>query len=77
MIAVECTLRLPTPTSHFSLLTLPSHSPFPLSSLPQIKLLKEATPQRELLQRSTTHYTGKRMDERINTKVANVESILI
>ena len=42
-----------------------------------IKLLREATPKREPLQRSTTHYTGKRMDERINSRAANVESILI
>ncbi|KAJ5517016.1 hypothetical protein N7527_008576 [Penicillium freii] len=42
-----------------------------------IAKLKQATPVREPLQRSTTHYTGKRMDERIGSKAANVESILI
>ncbi|KAJ5847633.1 hypothetical protein N7455_011590 [Penicillium solitum] len=38
---------------------------------------KQATPVREPLQRSTTHYTGKRLDERIGRKAANFESILI
>lgn len=42
-----------------------------------IAKLKQATPVREPLQRSTTHYTGKRMDERIGSRAANVESILI
>ncbi|KAJ5202294.1 hypothetical protein N7449_004373 [Penicillium cf. viridicatum] len=42
-----------------------------------IALLKEATLVREPLQRSTTHYTGKRLDERIGSKAANVESVLI
>jgi hypothetical protein len=32
---------------------------------------------REPLQRSTTIYTGKRLDERIGNRAANVESILI
>ncbi|KAJ5859437.1 hypothetical protein N7534_004714 [Penicillium rubens] len=32
---------------------------------------------REPLQRSTTIYTGKRLDERIGSRAANVESILI
>ncbi|KAJ5796227.1 uncharacterized protein N7518_004767 [Penicillium psychrosexuale] len=39
--------------------------------------LKQATPVREPLQRSTTNYTGKRLDERIGSRAANVESILI
>ncbi|KAJ5415220.1 hypothetical protein N7465_003915 [Penicillium sp. CMV-2018d] len=39
--------------------------------------LNQATAVREPLQRSTTHYTGKRLDERIGSKAANVESILI
>ncbi|KAF3019923.1 hypothetical protein E8E15_003971 [Penicillium rubens] len=34
-------------------------------------------PWKEPLQRSTTNYTGKRLDERIGSKAANVESILI
>ncbi|CRL21983.1 Protein of unknown function DUF3716 [Penicillium camemberti] len=42
-----------------------------------IAKLKQATPVREPLQRSTTHCTGKRLDERIGSKAANVESILI
>ncbi|KAJ5188067.1 hypothetical protein N7491_004391 [Penicillium cf. griseofulvum] len=42
-----------------------------------IALLKQATPVREPLQRSTTHYTGKRLDERIGSRAANVESIRI
>jgi hypothetical protein len=42
-----------------------------------IARLKQATAAREPLQRSTTHYTGKRLDERIGSKAANVESILI
>lgn len=42
-----------------------------------IAKLKQATAVREPLQRSTTHYTGKRLDERIGSKAANVESILI
>jgi hypothetical protein len=40
-----------------------------------VKRLK--TPVREPLQRSTTHYTGKCLDERIGSKAANVASILI
>ncbi|CAP98253.1 hypothetical protein PCH_Pc22g09650 [Penicillium rubens Wisconsin 54-1255] len=42
-----------------------------------IARLKQATAVREPLQRSTTHYTGKRLDERIGRKAGNVESILI
>ncbi|CAI7604699.1 unnamed protein product [Penicillium discolor] len=42
-----------------------------------IATLKQATAVREPLQRSTTHYTGKRLDEGICSKSANVESILI
>lgn len=42
-----------------------------------ISKLKQATAVREPLQRSMTNYTGKRLDERIGSKAANVESILI
>ncbi|KAJ5470942.1 hypothetical protein N7530_008299 [Penicillium desertorum] len=42
-----------------------------------ITLLKGATTVREPLQRSSTLYTGKRLDERIGSKAANVEPILI
>lgn len=42
-----------------------------------IKLLTGAAAVREPLQRSTTQYTGKRLDERVGSKAANVESILI
>lgn len=41
-----------------------------------IAKLKQATAVREPLQRSTTHYTGKRLDEGICSKAANVKSIL-
>jgi hypothetical protein len=42
-----------------------------------IALLTGAVAVREPLQRSTTNYTGKRLDERIGSRAANVESILI
>ena len=42
-----------------------------------IKLMTGAAPVREPLQRSTTQYIGKRLDERVGSKAANVESILI
>ncbi|KAJ6190536.1 hypothetical protein N7519_000557 [Penicillium mononematosum] len=42
-----------------------------------ITLLTGAVAVREPLQRSTTNYTGKRLDERIGSRAANVESILI
>ncbi|KAJ5770924.1 uncharacterized protein N7511_002975 [Penicillium nucicola] len=42
-----------------------------------IKMLKEAPSRREPVQRSSTGYTGKRLDERIGTQAANVESVLI
>lgn len=42
-----------------------------------ITILTGAVAVREPLQRSTTIYTGKRLDERIGSRAANVESILI
>lgn len=42
-----------------------------------IALLDRAVTVGEPLQRSTTHHTGKSLDERIGSKAANVESILI
>jgi hypothetical protein len=42
-----------------------------------ITLLTGVVAVRELLQRSTTNYTRKRLDERIGSRAANVKSILI
>lgn len=42
-----------------------------------IKVMKGATAVRKPLQRSSTRYTGKRMDERIGSSAANVESAMI
>ncbi|KAJ9483966.1 hypothetical protein VN97_g9423 [Penicillium thymicola] len=42
-----------------------------------ITILTGGVAMREPLQRSTTNYTGKRLDERIGSRAANDESILI
>lgn len=42
-----------------------------------IKVMKGATTVRDPLQRSSTRYTSKRMDEKIRSSAANVESAMI
>lgn len=42
-----------------------------------IETMKAATAVREPLQRSTTHYTGKGMEDRIGSSASNVESAMI
>lgn len=42
-----------------------------------VKFLKNADNLHEPMQRSTTNYTGKRLDERISSESSNLESVLV